>query len=85
MRKSAFCICENKGANLTTVCGCTARFESDLVGNPEARFESDLVGNPEDRFYPDAAHLTPVYRYQYNASVDIRLCKRCKIDQEPLK
>ena len=70
MRKPAFCICENKGADqlrgnreadqrlcfrhidstiallckseifkpLAIVCGCAARFVSDLVGNPEDRF-----------------------------------------------
>ena len=70
MRKSAFCICENKDADqlrgnreadqrlcfrytdstipllpkseifrpLAIFCGCTARFVSDLVGNPEDRF-----------------------------------------------
>ena len=62
MRKSDFCICENKGADqlrgdreadqrlcfrytdstipllskpLAIFCGCTARFVSDLVGNPD--------------------------------------------------
>ena len=69
MRKSAFCICENKDADqlrgdrklisafvfasriiqslyfLNTkfhviFCGCTARFMSDQVGNPEDRFFS---------------------------------------------
>ena len=69
MRKPAFCICENKGADqvcgnheadqrlcfrhkdstisllhkseisrLAIPCGSTARFVSDLVGNPEDRF-----------------------------------------------
>ena len=51
MRKPAFCICENKDADqlpstsqirnfmpLDIFSGCTARFVSDLVGNPEDRF-----------------------------------------------
>ena len=71
MRKTAFCICENKDADqlcsnreadqclcfrytdstipllpkfirnfkpLAILCGCAARFVSDLVGNPEDRF-----------------------------------------------
>ena len=73
MRKSAFCICENKDADqlrgnreadqrlcfryidstipllskseifkpLAIFCGCTARFVSDLVGNPEDRFSQN--------------------------------------------
>ena len=32
--------------NLTIFCGCTARFVSDLVGNPK------------ERFFHDAAHYT---------------------------
>ena len=48
MRKPAFCKCENKDADqlrgnrnfkpLAIFRGCTARFVSDLVGNPEDRF-----------------------------------------------
>ena len=64
LRKTAFCICENKDAdqlggnreadhrlcyrytdstipllpNPTIFCGCTARFVSDMVKNPEDRF-----------------------------------------------
>ena len=48
VRKPAFCICENKVADqlrgirifkpLAILCGCTARFVLDLVGNPEDRF-----------------------------------------------
>ena len=80
MRKSAFCICENKDADqlrgdreadqrlcfryidstipllskirnlklLATLCGCTARFVWDLVGNPEYRFshnEANISAN----------------------------------------
>ena len=68
MRKPAFCICENIGADqlrgnheadrrlcfstmallhkseissLAILCGCTARFVSDLVGNPKVRFCHD--------------------------------------------
>ena len=61
LRKPAFCICKNKGADqhicfsnadstsplflksLTIFCGCTARFVSDMVGNPENRFIRDEV------------------------------------------
>ena len=74
MRKPAFCICENEGADqvtaqlinaidstmpllpntstsyihefkhlLTLFCGCTARFVSDLVGNPEDIFSRDAA------------------------------------------
>ena len=70
MRKPAFCICENEGAdqlhgnhaadqrlcfslyvkyNLrkfmppAICCGCTARFVSDLLGNPENRFSLDYA------------------------------------------
>ena len=42
MRKPAFCICENKDAD-------------QLRGT--ARFVSDLVGNPEDRFSHNDAHM----------------------------
>ena len=52
MRKPDFCICENKGADqclcfhykilnfksLAIFFGCTARFVSDKVGNPEDSF-----------------------------------------------
>ena len=48
VRKPAFCICENKDADqlrgngnfkpLAIFCGCTARFVSELVRNPEDRF-----------------------------------------------
>ena len=73
IRKPAFCVCENKGADqlpsncaadqclcfhyrdstisilpktkifkpLAIFCGCTARFVSDLVGNPKDRFSRD--------------------------------------------
>ena len=77
MRKHAFCICKNKGADqlhsnraadqrlcfcyidstilllplseisclwaLAIFCGCTTRFVSDLVGNPEDRFSLDVA------------------------------------------
>ena len=55
MRKPAYCICKNKGAHqlcdstiqnikhLSIFCGCTARFVSDLVGNPEDRFSRDTA------------------------------------------
>ena len=54
MRKQAFCICENKGADqlrgnryidstipLAFFCDCTDGFVSDLVGNPEDRFSQN--------------------------------------------
>ena len=52
MRNPDFSICENKDADqlrsnsenfkpLAIFCGCTARFVSDLVGNPENRFSHD--------------------------------------------
>ena len=56
MRKPAFCIhviqrqrlcfCyidSTKFKPLATFCGCTARFVSDLVGNPEDRFSRDVT------------------------------------------
>ena len=67
LRKPAFCICENKGADqlhvncaadqclffhyidykivqpLASLCGCTARFVSDLVRNAEDRFSHDAA------------------------------------------
>ena len=63
MRKSAFCICENKDADqlrgdreadqrlcfryiystIPIFCDCTARFVSDLVGNPKDRFSHDAA------------------------------------------
>ena len=61
MRKLAFCICENKGAdqfslyrypsksessNLKPIfCGCTSLFVSDLVGNLDDRFSCDEAHN----------------------------------------
>ena len=39
MRKPDLCLCENKGADqLRSNSDCTARFVSDLVGNPEDLF-----------------------------------------------
>ena len=48
MRKSDFCISENKGTDqlLAIFCGCAVQFVSELVVNPK------------DRFSPDAAHIT---------------------------
>ena len=74
MRKPAFCMCENKGANqqhgnctadqpfcfryvdstilllsksefsiIAILCGCTAWFVSDLVGNLEVRFSREVA------------------------------------------
>ena len=55
MRKPAFSICENKNADqlplfslhnfkpLAILCDCTARFVSDLVGNPEDRASRDMA------------------------------------------
>ena len=49
MRKPAFCICQKKGADqLCGNCaavqrGCTAKFLSDLVGNPENMFSHDMA------------------------------------------
>ena len=51
MRKPAFCICENKDADqlrskpLAIFCVCTARFVSDLVGNPDDRFSHEAQIN----------------------------------------
>ena len=51
MRKPAFCICKNKGADddqlyfMAIFCCCTAQIVLDLVGNPE------------NRFYHSAAHI----------------------------
>ena len=76
MRKSAFCICENKDADelrgnceadqrlcfryrdstilllpkseISSICGCTARFVSDLVGNPDYRFSHNEAHNDDE-------------------------------------
>ena len=70
MRKTTFCICENKEADqlrgcfryidstipllpkpLAIFCGCTARFVSDLVGNPEDRFShNEAYIHSHDKF-----------------------------------
>ena len=62
VRKTAFCICENKDADqlrnfrpLAILCGCTACFVSDQVGNQNVGFlmtrlicfTAVLLGNPE--------------------------------------
>ena len=43
MRKQAFCRCENKDADQprAILCGCTVRFVSDQVRNPEDRVSSN--------------------------------------------
>ena len=88
MRKSAFCICENKDADqlsrnreadqrlcfrytdrtipllpkseISSICGCTPRFVSDLVGNPEDRFshnEAQLIFHIKCKFCKYLKHL----------------------------
>ena len=68
MRKSAFCICENKDcAADQRLCfrymDCTISLLSKseikhlaIFCRSKAWFVSDLDGNPEDRFSCDAAH-----------------------------
>ena len=61
LRSNCFCysdsiiplLSKSKISTLVIFCACTARFVSDLVGNPEDWFVSDLVGNPEDWFMSD--------------------------------
>ena len=59
--KTCFCIFENKGTDQrlyfrfigivqTIYCRCTARFVSDLVGNPEGRFSHDAGQSPSCTF-----------------------------------
>ena len=69
MRKPAFCISENKGAD--QLCGKQAadqrfcfRCTDSTIPHPKFQASSnllwlvpDLVGSPEDRFSREAAHL----------------------------
>ena len=63
MRKPAFCICENKGADQRL---CFRYLGSTIPLLPKCKISScgrtawfmlDLMGNLEDRFFGDAAHL----------------------------
>ena len=71
MRKPAFCICKNKGADqLRCIRAGTlfslSSFQSQnykhlaIFCGYSVRFVLDLVGNPEDRFSHDLAHLGPL-------------------------
>ena len=94
VRKPAFCICENNGADqlrgnceadqclcfpytdssipllpksgifkpLAIFCGCTARFECDLVGNPEDRFSHNEA---HIRFSLCLNSITCMFEYYY--------------------
>ena len=66
MRKSAFSICENKGADQLHVIFATSIVQTIYFLKPlsifcgcSARFVSDHVGNPEDRFSRDESHFPP--------------------------
>ena len=57
MRKTAFCICEDKDADQlrsnfkppTIFCGCTARFVSNLVGNSSHNEANIFPGQLRDK------------------------------------
>ena len=70
MRKSAFCICKNKGADQlhgnrkADQCHCflyidntipLPKFQASVAVQPQ--FPPDLVRNPEDRFSHDASQM----------------------------
>ena len=73
MRKPDICICENKDADqlrgnrnfkpLVIFCGCTARFVSDLVGNPE------------DQLSHNEAHMILLILMVINAKKHLVFCK----------
>ena len=62
MRKSAFCICENKG---------TDQLRGYLLSSMAVQpgFVLDLLGNPVDRFSRDKAHIAGDARYLFLRSI----------------
>ena len=88
MRKPAFSICENKGADkLHNNCAADQRLYFRYTSSSQIlnfkplafycgctfRFVSDLVGNPEDRFSHDAGHIA----YQYSVETGLIRLNRC--------
>ena len=77
MRKQAFCLCENKGADqlrgnreadqrlcfryADSTIPLLLKSESSSIQPPSADV-SDLGGNPEDRFSQNEAQMSPVIR-----------------------
>ena len=71
MRKTAFCICENKDAEISAFVFATQTVQSLYLLHPNfkslaifygctARFVFDLVGNSEDRFSHNEANYTTI-------------------------
>ena len=63
IRKPAFCICENKGADqlhgdcLADQGLCFPYIDSTIPLRSSSGFVSDLLENPEDRFSHDVTHM----------------------------
>ena len=77
MRKLAFCICENKGYIYSTFPPLSnsenSKACSHLLWLYTARFVSDLVGNPEDRFSQNEAHFFQMTARRFYLTLSVLL------------